>query len=71
MTGISLRDYFAGLAMTVMIGRHKDFDTARRSYELADEMIARRNSDMAPQSVTDLRPESERNSHVYVPRVQS
>jgi hypothetical protein len=69
MTGISLRDYFAGLAMTVMIGRYMDFDAARRAYGLADEMIKRRNMDMAPPSVTDLRPESERTK-VYVPQVQ-
>ncbi len=46
-SGISLRDYLAGRALTGVIGLniiHEDDDIARRSYRYADAMLKARES---------------------------
>ena len=49
-TGMTLRDWFAGQALTGLIARHDQLglgDISRRAYRAADEMIAVRKGDAA------------------------
>jgi hypothetical protein len=69
--GMSLRDYFAAQALQRTLSGSSWTVAVSQAYAIADLMLAERKpKQVEPVQVTDLRPESERGSHVYVPQVQ-